>query len=228
MVVLLLRAPVAQHPDRARVLGVVGHHHAALAIGAQVLAGVEAEAGHVGDAARAPALVFGAVRLAGVLDDHQSMPAGDLQQRIHVGRLAVQADRNDRLGLVGDRRLERRDVHREGLRIDVDEDCLGARVVDRRNRGHEGERDGDDLVAATDAGGEQGQVQRARAGVDRHADGRAAVGREFLFERRHLGAERERAALQHALDRGVHFGLDREVLGLEIDERNHDCFSCTM
>ena len=39
-----------------------------------------------------------------------------------------------------------------------------AGVADGRDRGDEGERDGDDLVAGPDAGGEQREVQRAGAG----------------------------------------------------------------
>ena len=53
VVVALLRAPVAQHADLPRVVGVVGDDHAAFAVGAEVLARVEAEAGHVAEAARA-------------------------------------------------------------------------------------------------------------------------------------------------------------------------------
>ncbi len=52
-----------------------------------------------------------------------------------------------------------------------------------------------------------------------------AVGGELLLERRHFAAERELAAVQDALDRGVDFVLDRRVLGLQVDERNHDAFS---
>ena len=57
-----------------------------------------------------------------------------------------------------------------GHRIDVDEDRLGAGVVDRRHRRDEGERHGDDLIARADAGRQKRQMQRARAGV--HADSR--------------------------------------------------------
>ncbi len=80
--------------------------HAALAVGTEVLAGIEAEAAHVAEAADATALVLGAVRLAGILDHDQAVAARDLEDRIHVGRLAVQVHRDDGLGARGDRRLD--------------------------------------------------------------------------------------------------------------------------
>ena len=42
-------------------------------------------------------VVLGAVRLARVLDDQQPVALRDLQDRIHVGRLAVEMDRHDGL-----------------------------------------------------------------------------------------------------------------------------------
>ena len=58
--------------------------------------------------ADAPALVLGAVRLAGVLDHDQAVASRDRQDRIHVGRLAVEVHRHDRLGPRRDRRFDLR------------------------------------------------------------------------------------------------------------------------
>ena len=58
------------------------------------------------EAADATAAVLGAVRLGRVLDHDQAVPPRDRQDRIHVGRLPVQVHREDRLGALGDRRLE--------------------------------------------------------------------------------------------------------------------------
>ena len=58
-------------------------------------------------AADAAAVVFGAVRLGGVLDHDQAVLPGDLHDRVHVGRLAVEVDRHDGLGPRRDRRLDR-------------------------------------------------------------------------------------------------------------------------
>src|SRR5262249_57969192 len=74
-------APVAKRSDRARQLGVVRHDRTALAVGAQVLSRVEAEAAEVAERADTAALVLRAVRLARVLDHLQAVPGGDLQER---------------------------------------------------------------------------------------------------------------------------------------------------
>ena len=87
------------------------------------------------------------VGLGGVLDDRDAAAAADLQERLHVGRLAVQVDRQDRPGPPRDLALDLAQVHRVGDRIDVDEDRRGPDVADRPGGGDEGHRDRDDLVA---------------------------------------------------------------------------------
>src|SRR5262249_59432173 len=87
--------PVAKRSDRARQLGVVRHDRTALAVGAQVLSRVEAEAAEVAERADTAALVLRTVRLARVLDHLQAVPGGDLQEGAHVGRLAVEVDPDD-------------------------------------------------------------------------------------------------------------------------------------
>jgi hypothetical protein len=214
-------AAVAQDTQRFRVLGVVGDDHPAFAVRAEILARVEAEARQVAHAADAPAAVARAVRLRRILDDEQSVPARDRQNRIHVGRLTVQMYRQDRLRSRRDRRIELRGIERERLRIDVDEDRFGAGVADGRHRRHEGEGHGDDFVARADASGEQRQVQGARARVDGDAMRGADIGGEFRFECRDLVAEDELAAVEHPVDRLVNFVLDGLVLRAKIEERNH-------
>ena len=96
-------------------------------------------------------------------------------------------------------------------------------VDDRRDGRDEGERHRDHFVAGADAGGEQRQVQRARAGVDRDGLRRAAERGEVALERGDLVAEDELRAVEHAQDRRVDLRLDRAGTGLQIDERNHAC-----
>jgi hypothetical protein len=91
------------------------------AVGAQVLARIEAEAAGVAEAADRAVLVDRAVRLARVLDHLEPVALGDLEDGVHVGRVAVEMDRHDRLRLRRDLRLDLVDVHRERDRIDVDE-----------------------------------------------------------------------------------------------------------
>jgi hypothetical protein len=99
--------------------------------------------------------------------------------------------------------------------------CTGRIALVRRYGRDKRERHGDDFIAGPDLRREQCQVQRAGAVVDADALGCMAVFREFLFEGDDFAAQGERATLEDALDRGIHFGLDGTVLGLQVYERNH-------
>jgi hypothetical protein len=130
------------------------------------------------------------VSLRGVLDEREPPTIGDLLQTREVGRLAVEADRHDRLRPRRDRRLHLPDVDREVVLADVDEDRARSRVEDAVGAGDERERHRDHLVARTDVVAEQCEVQcgGARAGRDgiRHADHRGEGGFE-LGDARSLG-----------------------------------------
>ena len=208
MVILPLLAPVAQHADPLGEVLVVGDHHAALAAGPEVLPGIEAEAAHVADGAHAPALVLRAVGLGSIFDDDEVMAAGDVQDGVEIRGLAMQVHRQDRLGAVGDRRLDLGDVHVEGVGVNVDEHRAGAGVVDRRHGRDEGAGDRDDLVPRTDPGRQEGQVQGAGAGVDADAEAPTAVGGKLLLERGDLLAQNELGGRQGLLDGGEEVLLD--------------------
>src|SRR5262245_62602345 len=89
--VLLRLAVLPYHTATALDLLVVGRDGAALTTGTEVLSRIEAERrGGPDRAGLLPALfacreVLGAVRLAGVLDDHQPVFGGQIDDRIHVG-----------------------------------------------------------------------------------------------------------------------------------------------
>src|SRR6266852_3712861 len=221
VMVLAVLAPVPQHADGARLLLVARYHHPALAVRAKVLARVVAEAGEVAEAADGPAIVLRAVCLSGVLNDEQFVSLRHREQRVHVGRLAVEVDRKDRFGARGDRRLDPRRVYGEGGWINVDEDGSGTRVPDRGDGGHEGVRDGDDFVARSDAGCQHRKMQRAGATVEGNAMHGAAVSGELALEGSDLVAEYELRALQDTLDRRIDLLLDAVVLRLEVEEGDH-------
>jgi hypothetical protein len=217
-------APQSQHSQCARVFGIVGHDHAGFPVGAKILARVEAETRHVPQAAGPAALVLGPMRLRGVFDQGKAVPARDFAQRVHVRRLPVQVHRQNDLGALGYCRLDAVGIHGEEARIDVYQHRLGMAVMDCGGRRHEGKRHRDDLISRLDTRRKQREMQSARAAVDSHGMLGLAVRRVFLLQRRHFGAKRELAAVQHALDGRVDFGLDARVLRLQIDERNHEAF----
>ena len=219
--IALLLAPVAQHPDFSGVLVVVGHHHAAFAIRAEVLARVEAERAGETDAARAPAVELGAMRLAGIFDHRDAVAVRDRQDSGHVRHLAVEMHRQDRLRPGRDRLLELVHVHGEGPGFHVDEHRHRAGVADRGDRRDERKRDGDDLVARSDAGRQEREVKRARARVHPDRLPGAAIGREVALEIGDELAEHELPALEDVDDGSVDLRLDALVLRFQIEKRNH-------
>ena len=201
VVVALFRAVVAKQAQPARQLGIGGGDRTALAVGAQILGEVEAEAAEVPDGSGAAAPVFSAVRLGGVLDDDQVMPRGDLHDRVHIGHLAVQVHGQDGSGARGDPRLDLADVHQIGARIDIDEDRRRADHDDRFGSGEEGVRNRDDLIARTDPGRPQGQMQRVRPVGDGDAVSDVAVRGELVFEGQRVRPQKEVHLVEDLLDR---------------------------
>ena len=110
VVVLLGAAVIGEHPRRGNPLGVVRHERAGVAVGAEVLAGIEAETRDVGKRRDRASFVLRSMRLRGVADDAQAVLLRQRQNRIHVRRLTIEMHRNDGLGLRRDLLFELPDV----------------------------------------------------------------------------------------------------------------------
>jgi hypothetical protein len=164
--------------------------------------------------------VLGAVRLRGIFDDDEAMTARDRQDRIHVSHRSMEMDRHDRLGARRDRALDPRRIHGPAIGIDIDKDRRGAAIEDGGGRRDEGQRNGDDLIAGSDAGSEQRQVQRRSAAVDGNAAIGAAIRGKGIFEGDDFRAENELSAVQDAGQRGIDRILGLAILRLEIEERD--------
>ena len=126
---------------------VIGRHHPTIAEAAQVLGGVEAERGGLAEPAGPASLVGRTDRLGGILQHEQAVMPRDLVDRVHVGGLTVEMDRDDRTRLRRHGRLDLRRVDIVGVRLDVDEHRPGAGPPDRAGRGEERVRRRDHLVA---------------------------------------------------------------------------------
>ena len=111
--ILTILAPITQHANGAGVLGVAGGHRAALAVGAQILAGIKTEARYLPDAADGAAFVLSAVCLCGVFDYNQAVSLRYFHNRVHVGGLTVEMHGQDGLRARCDGSLNRSRVHRE-------------------------------------------------------------------------------------------------------------------
>ena len=141
---------------------------------------------------------------------------GQRQNRLHLGALAVEVDRQDGLGLLADPGLDARRVDVVGRRIDIDEYRLLRQAGNRAGGGEESVGRGDHLVAGTDALGHEADRQRDRSRGDGDGMRRAAVLGQFRLA---LGDGRAKDALlrfKHGIHRLADFLADSGVLGLEI------------
>ena len=102
------------------------------------------------DAAGPPALVLGADRLRGVLDDHEAVLVSHPHHSIHVGHLTIEVDRDDCARPARHLRLHFGGIEIVGGGIDVDEDRCRSDARDRAGRREERVRSCDDLVPGTD------------------------------------------------------------------------------
>ena len=96
MLVFLALSEIAQQPQPLCELGVVGDDRAAVAVGTEILAGIETETSDVTEAADAATVPARAVRLTRIFDHVESVPARELPDRIHRHGLTVQMHRHDR------------------------------------------------------------------------------------------------------------------------------------
>ncbi len=154
------RAVAAAHHakvvERRREVVAVGRDQPALARG-DVLRRVEREAGQVGDRADLASAVAGLGRVRRVLDERQA----ELAQRIEVGRLPVEIDRDDRLGPLVDERTHVLGIDVQRVVADVGEDGRRAAVDDHVGGRRPGDRAGDHLVAGPDPERDEREVAAA-------------------------------------------------------------------
>ena len=135
---------------------IVGANAAGFAEGAEIFAGIEAEAGGRAESSGIFALEGGTVGLGGVLDQDQIMPLANIGNFIHVAGMAIEMNRQHGRGFRRNGGFQLAGVYAVGVRVDIDERRRGADVGDRPNGGDKGVGHGDDFVAGFDSGGNQG------------------------------------------------------------------------
>ena len=201
----VLSGDLAEVADRAHAGGqrlVIRHDHPALARGDDLVR-VEAEAADVAESAHPASLVRGAGRLGGVLDHRKPRRPRQLEERIHVHRVAEEMHRKDRLGAGRDAlgHLGHIDVVR--LRVDVREHRAGALEQDGIRGGDAGQRCRDHFVVHADVEAEERHVQRRGAGIRRDGVTGPAQAGEGRLELPHLRALGDPPAF-HDLVHGPH------------------------
>ena len=163
--------------------------------------------------------------LGTILDHPQPATACDFQDRVHVGRLAVQVHRDNAHGALGYLRLDQRRVDRVGDGIDVHEHRLGTVLAYRLASGNPSLGRHDHLVTRLHAKRMHGDVERVGAIGRGYAMLRMHQRGIFGFERLHVRAAHKAAVGDGARYRGVDLILEEQVLGMQVDKRNGHGFS---
>lgn len=164
--------------------------------GGDLLVGIEAEDGEIAKSADASLMKFGTDRFAGVFNDYEVVPGGEVAKAMHVRGNAEGVDYEDGAGSRGQRAFNCGGCEVESDRVDVGEDGCGANVKDGVGYGDEGERGDDDFIAFSDAESEQGHVQACGAAADCDGVGDGVVCGQSGFERREFGTEAEMRSAQ--------------------------------
>ena len=194
-------ALVPQRFQQPPLLLGVRRDHPALAR-RHLLVRIEREDGRGAMRAESRAAVVGSERLARILDQRETVPRGELAQRVELARIAEDVDRDDRLRPLRDRRLHGRGIEVQRRRVDVREDRRRALVDEAVRRRGERVRRRDHLVARPDAGDPAEQMQPGRAAGDRGGVRSAACLSEQLLEPLDHRPERQPPGSQH-LDDGL-------------------------
>ena len=198
--------------------GIVHEDGAGVAERAQVLGGVEAERSDPRQRPHHAPFVSCAVGLTGVLDEGEAVVTGDLQERIEVGRVAVEVHGQEGLRPWRDRARDGlgRDV--EGGGVDVGENRASAGGEDGEAGERGGEGRGHDLVAGADADRGEGELDRLRPARDPHRVLGAAGRGQLALEGLALAAEDEPARVEDAPHGRLQLATDGRDAGLEIHE----------
>ena len=214
----------AQPPEAGAQFVVLGDHHAAVAPGAEVLAGKEGQgadrpepAGGLPVAVDAPARADG---LGPVLDHEEAVLAGHREDRLHGGHLAEQVYHDEAPGPGRDGGFDRLGRHVERIGVDVGKPRRAARVVDRAGGGEEGEGRRDDFIAGLQVHGLEGKQERIGPGGAGDSLPRLTEAGDLLFELADFGAHDEALALDDGHHGGEDGVLDAAVLGDEVEQGN--------
>ena len=170
--VLIGQAGIARlggpEPRFPHPLGIVRDQHAAAGRGDDLVA-VEREGAHRGDGPGRTTAIQRPERLGGVLQQQHPVALAERHDRIHVRALPEQVNYHQGLGEPA-RPSPRRQRVLEHVGVDipagplaVEEHRRAPEIGDRVNRGHEGQRRREDLVAGADPKEPKSQVQRGRA-----------------------------------------------------------------
>lgn len=221
MIVLIDAAVIRDHPAAQRELPIVRDDRPSVAVGAEILPGVEAEGTGVADGSDATTVDLRAMRLRAILDHLEIVFPGDRKQRVHVARVTVEMDCDDRSGARRDPARDIGRVERVIDRIDVGKNHAISAARHRFAAGDEGIGGNDDLRPLRQRECLENDLERVGAVADTDAELRLLVRGEIPFEALVVLAADERGAANRVFDSRVDLALDAEVLGMEIKKFDH-------
>ena len=154
--------------------------------------------------------------MGGVLDDTQVVLACERKHLVHRGGLAKEMHGDDDLRAGRDAPRGVRHIEVEGERVSVYEHWLRAHSRHTARRREEGVARAQHFVARPDVCGHQCEQDRIRARGD--ADGVLRAGElgDGFLELRDFFAKDELSVAQHALEGGLEFVFQREILRVEV------------
>src|SRR5437867_6634770 len=214
---------VAKPPYRVRNGVVVRNHSARVATRSQVFSRIKTEACRISHASCSSAVVTGAVSWRRIFSYSELLICRNIEYGAHVRRLAVQMNRYDRLGVLGDAVFDLLDVDVVSPDIDIDEDRRCAAVDDGFGGGDETVGGNDDFVTFPDLQGLQSKEEGIRAVAD--ADGMTdfAEFRERSLEIFNRGGAGESGAIEDFVPDPAKVFAQETMFGLEFHEGDFHC-----
>ena len=200
--------------------GVRGRHEPGVAVGREVLRGVEAERRGATVPADGAAAQGRAERLGGVLHEVDPVLLRQHPEGTHGGGQPVEVHGQDHPRARRDGGRDAVRVQTERRRIDVDEHGPGSELERSRGGGDERERRGHHLGVGADAERVENQLDRVRPRAETDRVVYTQVGRALGLERLAFGAQDELAAPQDVPDRRLDLRLDLLVLPRQVELRD--------
>ena len=161
------------------------------------------------------------MRLAGVLDEGEIVARAELQQGIDIGRLTVEVNGDDRPGPRADRGRDLADIEGRRLLVAVDEHRPAPSLRTGSTLAKKVFGGNDHLVSLRDSESLERKLERRRAGATPMQWRVPQYVGELLLEERDLLPEDVARGGDRPQQRRVDLVLDREVLALEIQQREH-------
>src|SRR5260370_36376710 len=195
----------------------VSYDHARIAVCAEILRWIEADARNIAERTRPPGFVSRADGLRIVFNDQKTFRPRKREARIDVRGETIQMHTYNRAGTRRYTPFNFAWVDIVGVGPNIREHRFGAKGAHSTGSGNKCKRRQNHLVARIDPAGAEGEDERVRARGDADAVRHAAVGGNFAFQRSSFTPQDELLRGDDPLDRGANLCADGRVLRSQIE-----------